>query len=233
MVSQPVDTQRLDGPAQTHQTLEHGIARGAVVMVLAASSDFRGQVCGILQGLGYRPQVLADAAALWDLGQPHASSCLLCSHPLPDGTTGLQMLREIRKRQWLLPTILLASEWDVPLVVNAMREGADDFLTLPLDTALLRDAVTHALSEAQHQFTQTSAIAEAKERAATLDAREMQVVKLVLCGLLNKEIADELNLALVTIKVYRGRAMKKLGAGNAAELARIASLAGISDGLVT
>jgi FixJ family two-component response regulator len=93
----------------------------------------------------------------------------------------------------------------------------------------LRAAVEQALQDALLRWDLSRAIAVARNRVATLDKRESEVVRLVLNGFLNKEIANALDLALVTVKVYRARAMKKLGAGNASEMVRIVGLAGMCD----
>jgi FixJ family two-component response regulator len=218
-----------DEAAPLHHPPDHRGSHDAAVWLLVADAKLCAEVRAMLDAHGYRHRVIADSDALWETGPPLVPACLLCSHPLPDGLTGFQMLGGIRQRGWLLPTVLMAGDWNVPEVVKAMRAGADNFLTLPLDPAELLEAVGHALGEAQNRWTEASSIADAKNRVATLDKRELQVVKAVMRGLLNKEIADDLHLALITIKVYRGRAMKKLGAGNAAELARIASLAGLDE----
>ena len=108
-----------------------------------------------------------------------------------------------------------------------MREGADGFLTKPYDPDELLKEISRALDHARSLAKDGGKRSALQTRAATLTPRERQVVDLVAQGLLNKEIADHLNLALITIKVHRGRAMRKLGAGNAAELGRIAAKAGI------
>jgi FixJ family two-component response regulator len=128
---------------------------------------------------------------------------------------------------WDIPTVFLTAHWNVQSVVNAMRAGADGFLTKPFDPAQLLDEVSKALERARARQQDGEHATAARAKAALLTEREREVVKLVVRGLLNKEIADQLDLALVTVKVHRGRAMQKLGAGNPAELARIASLAGL------
>lgn len=110
-----------------------------------------------------------------------------------------------------------------------MRAGADAFLTKPFDPADLVNAVTHALDLSKTRCSEAALVADARARATSLTVRETQIVRLVVSGRINKEIADELNLAVVTVKVHRGRAMRKLGAGNPAALAQIAALAGLLD----
>ena len=109
-----------------------------------------------------------------------------------------------------------------------MRAGADGFLTKPFDPAELVEAVALALQRSRDRQQREFTAAEARAKVAALTPREREIVRLVVQGLLNKEIADQLDLALITVKVHRGRAIRKLGAGNPAELVHIAELAGIT-----
>ncbi len=143
--------------------------------------------------------------------------------------TGPMVHAEMQRRGWDVPTVFLTAHWNVQSVVDAMRAGADAFLTKPFDPAELVNAVTQALALARTRCAEAFLAADARARATSLTVRETQIVKLVVAGRINKEIADELNLAVVTVKVHRGRAMRKLGAGNPAALAQIAALAGILD----
>lgn len=197
------------------------------VLLLTDNTQAQKQVKDALDASGYRLQVLVEPTDLWAMGFPPAPTCLLCGHPLRNGITGFDVLDGIRERGAPLPTLFLGGDWNVALVVQAMKAGAVDFLTLPIDAGRLRGAVEEALQEARLRWERAGAIAEAKARVASLDRREREVIRLVLNGFLNKEIADNLNLALVTIKLYRSRAMKKMGAGNAPEMVRIATLAGM------
>jgi FixJ family two-component response regulator len=134
---------------------------------------------------------------------------------------------ELRQRCWNIPTVFLTAHWDLGLVVSSMKAGADGFLTKPYDPSELIHAVSGAFERSSHSRQAGNHLADLRGRVSSLSSRELEVVRLVASGMLNKEIADVLGLALVTVKVHRGRAMQKLGAGNAAELARWASLAGI------
>jgi FixJ family two-component response regulator len=121
-----------------------------------------------------------------------------------------------------LAVIILTAYGDIPTAVEAMRRGVDDFIQKPYDPEALLEAVSHALARAGARFGEKGELSKLRARAARLTARERQVIHLVLSGMLNKEIADHLGLAEVTVKIHRSHAMRKLGAHNAAQLVRLA-----------
>lgn len=173
-------------------------------------------------------QAHGDLDSLLEEGLPPHPSCLLLDSDLNENGRGLEVLTKLQERHWNLPTILVSDDWDLEFVVNAMRAGADGFLADPVNPEELRDALDHALTRACEEHYNGSSEFNARVRVASLNARESEIVSLVIRGMLNKEIADHLNLALVTIKLYRARAMKKLGAGNPAEMVNIAILGGLN-----
>jgi len=181
----------------------------------------------LLSGHGHPLRTHLTADDFFAAGLPAVPACLLLDHQLGNDVTGLDVHAEMKRRHWDIPTIFLTAHWDVPLVVSAMRKGADGFLTKPYDPDELLKEISRALDHARSLAKEGGKLSALQTRAATLTPRERQVVDLVAQGLLNKEIADHLKLALITVKVHRGRAMRKLGAGNAAELGRIAAKAGI------
>lgn len=181
----------------------------------------------LLSMRGYRARLYQCPDELFADGMPAVPACLLLDNNLNNGKTGIQVHAEIVRMGWHLPTIFITGQWNVQEVVSAMRAGADGFLTKPYDPEELLRVVGEALQRSSHDGSHLQLEADAKRRAATLTAREREVVCHVISGKLNKEVAADLNLALITVKVHRGRAMKKLGAGNAVELARIANLAGL------
>jgi len=183
----------------------------------------------LLKARGYTVATFQEAEAFFEALPPSLPACLILDNQLGDGITGLGVHAELQRRGWFIPTVFLTAHWNVQSVVQAMRAGADGFLTKPFDPDELVQAVADALARASARHDELSQAVDARSFATSLTSREREIVKLVVAGLINKEIADRLNLALVTVKVHRGRAMRKLGAGNAAELARIAGLAGLLD----
>lgn len=176
---------------------------------------------------GYKVRLHQDPDSFFNSGLPEFPACLLLDNNLNHGSSGIEVHAELVRRDWNLPTIFLTGHWDVQAVVNAIRAGADGYLTKPYEPSELLANVKEALQHSQANHQHDLLAAEAKARAATLTKREREVCRLITAGNLNQEIADQLNLALITVKVHRGRSMKKLGAGNAADLARIANLAGM------
>jgi FixJ family two-component response regulator len=180
----------------------------------------------LLQANGYNVRTHSSPEDFWGAGAPAVAACLLLDQHLGE-TRGTEVHAEMQRRGWAMPTVFLTADWDTHTVVQAMRGGADDYLTKPFDPDELLQAVARGLTRALACWQAGDATARACAAAATLTARERAIVKLVMSGLLNKQIAAQLGIALVTVKVHRGRAMQKLGAKNPAELARIATLAGI------
>lgn len=198
------------------------------VLVLDDDPSIRRSLDRLLTGYGYQVRLHQSPEDFFLAGLPAVPACLILDHHLGNGLTGVEVHAELQRRGWNLPTVFMTAHWNVQMVVNTIRAGASGFLTKPCDPAELVQAVAQALQRSQARQNDGEEAAEAHVRAASLTAREREIVRLVVAGLLNKEIADQLDIALVTVKLHRGRAMHKLGAGNPADLARIAMLAGLT-----
>jgi FixJ family two-component response regulator len=181
----------------------------------------------LLQGLGYAVRHYETAAGFRRGQLPLPPHCLVTELSLPDAS-GWEVFDEFNRSGPGLPTIFLTARGDIRSAVRAMRGGAVDFLTKPFDLPELAQALERGFEQSDGQRSMDSDAARWSRLAATLTRREREVVHMVLSGMLNKEVAERLQLALITVKVHRGRAMKKLGARNAAELARIAHATGLA-----
>jgi FixJ family two-component response regulator len=199
-----------------------------IVLILDDDPALVASVEQLLIGQGLRVRAHTDAEDFFLAGLPPAPACLLLDNQLGTGLSGVQVHEEILRRGWFIPTVFLTGSWDLQMVVKVMRTGADGFLAKPFDPRDLLKEVTEALQRARAGFQNGFKAADARARAATLTQREHDIVALVAEGLRNKEIAAELNLAEITVKVHRARAMEKLNAGNPADLAHLAALAGIT-----
>jgi FixJ family two-component response regulator len=157
---------------------------------------------------------------------PNHPTCLVAGVSGCD-QCGLPAYEELKSAGIYLPVVFLTKTTDVRLAVKAMRAGAEDLLPLPVARHDLLAAIRNALARSRLFLDSCSEDLILRQRLQLLTDREREIVRLVISGLLNKEIAAQLKLALVTVKVHRGKAMHKLGARTSAELARIARAVGI------
>jgi FixJ family two-component response regulator len=143
-------------------------------------------------------------------------------------TFSLDYLGFLKESRWEMPVIVLHSASSISNAVLAIQSGAEDYLPHPSDPATLLNSIQRAMSKARARVQNNRANRELLNRARRLTRRECEIIQLVLAGMLNKQIADELGLALVTVKYHRGSAMRKLGARTAGELASIVRELGLS-----
>ena len=148
-------------------------------------------------------------------------SCLVLDVRLP-GLSGLDFQAELAKAKINLPIIFITGHGDIPMSVRAMKAGAVEFLTKPFRDQDLLDAVQRALEQQRARQTQQKSEADLEARFQSLTQREQEVMTLVATGLMNKQVAGELGVSEVTVKVHRGNAMRKMGATTLADLIRMA-----------
>ena len=177
----------------------------------------------LLQSMDYRVALYASAAEFLNVDLPDAPACLVLDVRLP-GTGGLELQEYLTHVNIRLPVILMTGFGDIPMSVKGMKAGAVDFLTKPIRDQDLLDAVAAAIRMDQRRRQEAAQIAQLQERYVLLTPRERQVIALVASGLMNKQVANELSISEVTVKMHRGSAMRKLGAKSVARLARMAEL---------
>ena len=192
-----------------------------VIYVVDDERFVRSYLSRLLTTSGYQVTAFAsaDEVVRYDLGS--APGCVLLDLFLP-GQGGLEIQRVLSERAGHLPIIFMSGRGTVPLSVEAMKNGAMDFLTKPLDTEKLLQAIARAVERSKTVCTQQVAGAALNELARTLSRRQAEVIRLVATGLLNKQIATELQILEKTVKVHRARAMRKLGVRSVADLVRLA-----------
>ena len=144
------------------------------------------------------------------------------------GLDGLALQRQLAERGRMEQIVFITGHGDIPMGIQAMKRGAVDFLPKPFDDGALLNAVGQALTRSAENWRKRDEVAQVHARIATLTPREFEVFRLVLAGLLNKQIAAELGAALRTVKTHRGRVMHKMGVDSVAELARLAQKAGVT-----
>lgn len=155
-----------------------------------------------------------------------AAGCAILDVAMP-GLDGLALQRELSSRQCALPVIFLTGHGDIPKSVQAMKDGAADFLTKPVEDRVLLGAVRRALEADRAAREDHRQLGKIRVRLGALTSREREVLEGVVAGRLNKQIAGDLGIAEKTVKVHRGRVMEKMGASSVADLVRLADRAGI------
>src|SRR5215831_4914669 len=181
----------------------------------------------LLRAAGYDPEPFNSAADFMTSYHPDTAGCLLLDLSMP-GVSGLELQDWLGKTKSPLPVIFLSGCGDVPASVRAMKDGALDFLTKPVDEMTLLQTVESALRKNSETRKARAAEAVLFARLGSLTPRERQVMELVVLGKLNKQIAADLGTVEKTVKVHRARVMEKMGAQSVAELVRMAERVGIS-----
>jgi FixJ family two-component response regulator len=153
-------------------------------------------------------------------------ACLVLDVRLP-GMSGLDLQRRLAERKTALPIVVITGHGDVPMTVRAMRAGAVEFLCKPFRDQDLLDAVQQALDRARVLMQEQTAMADLQARFDTLTPREREVMKLVVTGLLNKQIGYDLGISEVTVKIHRGQVMLKMRATSVVDLVRMSDRLGI------
>ena len=175
----------------------------------------------LLRSMDYEVALYGSVPEFLKVELPDVPACLVLDVRLP-GTNGLDLQEYLARIDIRLPVILMTGHGDIPMSVRGMKAGAVDFLTKPIRHQDLIDAVAAAIQMDQDRRRENAQIAPWRERYALLTPRERQVMALVASGLMNKQIANELSISEVTVKMHRGSVMRKLGAKSVAMLARIA-----------
>ena len=196
------------------------------VFVIDDDAAIREALQSLLRSVGLRVTTFASAPEFLTSRRPDAPACLVLDVRLP-GLSGLDLQRELAAAEIDLPIIFITGHGDIPMTVRAMKAGAVEFLTKPFRDQDLLDAIVQALERDRAARAQRAGLAELHERYAQLTPREREVMGLVVSGLLNKQIAAELGISEITIKVHRGQVMQKMGAESVTDLVRMADKLGI------
>jgi FixJ family two-component response regulator len=191
------------------------------VHIVDDDKEVRESLGDLLRSMDYGVALYGSASEFLKVERPDAPACLVLDVRLPD-TNGLEPQEYLTHINIRLPVILMTGHGDIPMSVKGMKAGAVDFLTKPIRHQDLIDAVAKAIRMDQDRRRESAQIAPLRERYALLTPRERQVMALVASGLMNKQVANELSISEVTVKMHRGSVMRKLGAKSVAMLARIA-----------
>jgi FixJ family two-component response regulator len=198
-------------------------AEQPIVFVIDDDESMRRALTNLFQSVGLRVEVFDSAPALLQKKLPDVASCLVLDVRLP-GLSGLDFQTELAKANILIPIIFMTGHGDIPMSVSAMKAGAVDFLTKPFRHQEMLDAVARAIEHDRKRRRDDEAVSAARSLVETLTPREREILTLVAAGLMNKQIAAEIGIAEITVKIHRGHIMKKMGTRSLADLVRIAEM---------
>jgi FixJ family two-component response regulator len=197
------------------------------VLVVEDDESVRRALSNLFQSVGLRVQLFGLASDMLQSKLPETASCLVLDVRLP-GLSGLDFQTELAKANIHIPIIFMSGHGDIPMTVRAMKGGAVDFLTKPFRDQDMLDAVGAAIERDRKRREADKIISNLQARFETLTPREREIFAFVSSGLMNKQIAAELGLAEITVKIHRGHITRKMGAKSVAELVRQAQALGIS-----
>lgn len=196
------------------------------VFVVDDDVNVREGLKALLESVGLQAEVFASAREFLQRQSSDTVSCLVLDVRMP-GMSGLDFQAELANAHADIPIIFITGFGDIPMTVRAMKAGAVEFLTKPLREQDFLDAIHVALGRDRARREKEGNLRQLKSRFESLSDREREVLSLVIAGLLNKQIAGEMKLSEVTVKVHRHNLMKKLGAKSVPGLVRMADLLGV------
>jgi FixJ family two-component response regulator len=197
-----------------------------LVFVVDDDTSVRRSLANLLESGDYAVETFGSAAEFLKRAEHPGASCLVLDVRLP-GLDGLGLQRHLAERGRGEQIVFITGHGDIPMGIQAMKRGAVDFLPKPFGDDQLLDAVARALSRSVEAVRARAELEDIRVRLATLTPREFEVFRLMIAGLLNKQIGAALGAALRTIKTHRSRVFQKLGVLSVAELARLAQKAGV------
>lgn len=200
---------------------------GRAVYVVDDDPALRDALSSLFRSVGLQVEVFGSAAEFLEKKLPEIPSCLVLDIRLP-GVSGLDFQAQLAKAGIRMPVIFMTGHGDIPMSVRAMKAGAIDFLTKPFRDQDMLDAVFSALETDRKQIESDQSIADLSAHYESLTAREKEVMAYVTKGLMNKQIAGEMGLSEITVKIHRGHVMRKMAVRSLADLVRAAEKLGLS-----
>lgn len=191
-----------------------------IVLIVDDEEQVRSAIAGLVRSAGYRSVLYASAIDLLAKPMPEGVRCLVADVRLPL-VSGLDLQSELAKRGERIPILFITGHGDIPMSVRAIKAGAVDFLPKPFRDQDMLDAIARALAEDMRLKELEEELTTLRGRFGSLTPREREVLQLASLGLLNKQIAAELGLSEITVKVHRGSAMRKMNARTLAQLVRM------------
>jgi FixJ family two-component response regulator len=197
-----------------------------LVSIVDDDPSVRKSLARLVRAAGYEVEIFASAREFL-ARPPHGNPCCLLLDVRMPGLTGLELQEALATAGDRLSIVFMTGYRDIPVSVKAMKRGAVDFLTKPINKREILEAIERAVTKSGEARLQQARTTDVQHRIRTLTAREAEVFALVVTGMLNKQIAAELGVSEKMVKVHRGRVMEKMRAGSIAELVRLAGEGGV------
>lgn len=198
-----------------------------IVFIIDDDESLREALKRLFRSIGLRAEGFASGIEFLKSKIPDVPRCLVLDIRMP-GLSGLDFQAELNNAKIHIPIIFMTGHGDIPMTVRAMKAGAVEFLTKPFRDQEILDAVHNCLQKDRGRIETEKVTRELKTRYESLTSREQEIMGLVTAGLMNKQIAGEIGLSEITVKVHRGNVMRKMNARSLADLVRMAEAMGVS-----
>jgi FixJ family two-component response regulator len=199
------------------------MSKGAIVYIVDDDSSLRDALGELLQSIGLETRTYGSVRDFVDAARPDLPGCLVLDVRLP-GQSGLDFQSQLAELGIRIPVVLITGHGDIPMSVRAMKAGAIDFLPKPFREQDMIEAVLRGIDRDRQKRIAEQDFVRLRDKFATLSPREQEVMMLVTTGKMNKQVAGDLGLSEVTVKIHRGSAMRKMGARTLADLVRMAEV---------
>ena len=192
-----------------------------IVLVVDDDPEVRDALSSLFRSVGLEPRLFGSTTEFLQRGLPDAPCCIVLDIRLP-GVGGLDFQAHMTNANVHVPIVMMTGHGDIQMSVRAMKAGAVDFLTKPFRQQDMLDAVAQAIERDRKRRDSEKSLAGLRELFASLTTREREIMTLVTAGLMNKQVAGELGLSEITVKIHRGHIMRKMGVRSLADLVRAA-----------